>query len=424
LYLNQDAQNVLWEFGFRREGLILTSSSDEGSNAAKSFIICPPGTPTTICDPQDPFKVQLVADLKKGDTITWKVEALKGSDAVNDLAGAGYVFSNKPYAYGETKLWKTGRYEANTEAVGINANKGRYEETWERKPQEAISTAFFSFMPDMSGEIGKHLPTIYRNATCGKQYSQCMKGTNGSDNLNHNPHVAYKITAILNDEPPFTVTVKMDHKDVLRQEYINHLRSAADALGKNVYVPEREEIVAKSGNWVTSDYPYSVFFFSGLLAPMWDGVNDNFVTYRTNAFAGFNNTTFTVPDNTIKVNSAYRNPERNERVGGASGSWHMRSRALDVGFDDLLYPKDDVAVDQRGKVFGPLWRMMTDNNAVPSASMFQLEGRAGPKDVKLRSTGSDGHSKEPSIDEDEDEDEDGIPDEYELSYHLHIQDAT
>ena len=82
-------------------------------------------------------------------------------------------------------------------------------------------------------------------------------------------------------------------------------------------------------------------------------------------------------------------------------------------------PVEDVPVDQRGLTYGPLYRMLRDNNSVPSATMFQLEGRAGPSSVQLKSTG-------PNFEPNplEDSDSDNIPNEYELSYHLHIQDAT
>ena len=54
--------------------------------------------------------------------------------------------------------------------------------------------------------------------------------------------------------------------------------------------------------------------------------------------------------------------------------------------------------------------------------MFQLEGRAGPSAVQLRSTGGGGHPTEPNPLSDSDFD--NIPNEYELTYQLHIQDAT
>jgi len=85
-------------------------------------------------------------------------------------------------------------------------------------------------------------------------------------------------------------------------------------------------------------------------------------------------------------------------------------------------PVEDVPVDQRGLTYGPLYRMLRDNNSVPSATMFQLEGRAGPSAVQLRSTGGGGHPIEPNPLFDLDND--NIPNEYELTYHLHIQDAS
>ena len=273
-----------------------------------------------------------------------------------------------------------------------------------------------------------HLPVTH---TSGNDADISINGTKQTNVLQHNPHVKYKVSAIVTKAEggtpivPEPVIAKMDHKDVLRQEYINHLISSDRALGLGVYVPSRDEMVNKNsltgGDWVTADYPYDVLFFGDLLTPMWDGVKDNFATYRTNAFTGFNNASFTVPSNEIMVTSAYRNPERNERVGGVSASYHMRARALDVGFRDFPYPTEDVPVDQRGLTFGPLYRMMRDDNAVPSATMFQLEGRAGPSSVQLRSTGSNGHPTEPNPFADNDGD--NIPNEYELTYHLHIQDA-
>jgi len=88
----------------------------------------------------------------------------------------------------------------------------------------------------------------------------------------------------------------------------------------------------------------------------------------------------------------------------------MRARALDIGFKDLSYPIEDIPVDQRGLTFGPLYQMMRDDNAVPSATMFPLEGGAGPSSVQLRSTGSNGYRTEP--DPLADDDIDNIPNEY------------
>ena len=415
LYDKNDSENVLWEWAFGIEGIQLNTSADEGSDAVDSFIICYPGAAAKTCDSKaeaNTITAELIGTFQPTDTITWKVEALKSDSASTQ-------------ANGKTKTWKTGRLGAVTVATGINANQGKYSEAWQSQPITAQNAKFFSFMPDMSAV--PHLPVAY---TSGGDDAYSINGTKRTDVFQHNPHVAYKISAIITKGgvvvEPEPVIAKMDHTDALRQEYINHLASAADAAGKGVYVPTRDEFTAKSsltgGDWVTSDYPYDVLFWGDLLAPLWNGVNDNFINYRTNPFIGFNNTSFTVPNNQIKVTSAYRNPERNERVGGKSGSYHMRARALDVGFKDLPYPTTDVPVDQRGLTFGPLYRMMRDTNPVPSASMYQLEGRAGPSSVQLRNTVSSGYPTEP--DPFDDSDGDNIPNEYELSYHLHIQDAT
>ncbi len=58
-----------------------------------------------------------------------------------------------------------------------------------------------------------------------------------------------------------------------------------------------------------------------------------------------------------------------------------------------------------------------DKTIAPTADFFQLEGRSGPGEVYLKSNGAD-----PGQFADDDDDLDNIPDEYELTYHMHIQD--
>jgi hypothetical protein len=117
---------------------------------------------------------------------------------------------------------------------------------------------------------------------------------------------------------------------------------------------------------------------------------------------------------TLEVTSGYRNPERNERVGGASGSRHMMGRALDIAIKGVEGANKEIA-------YYVLWEILKANQPA-SADMVQMED--GPADWTKRY--SYGNSTE-STDTDWEQENvlnqlNGIPDGFLDVEHIHLQD--
>ena len=112
-----------------------------------------------------------------------------------------------------------------------------------------------------------------------------------------------------------------------------------------------------------------------------------------------------VPANALRLTSGYRNPERNERIGGSRGSRHMLGRAIDLAFAGTLGQPSD----ERGLLFGSLWAEVEAGAGVAAAADYwQLEEGTTP--ILKRG--------QPVLDENRD----GIPDIARDAGHLHIQD--
>jgi len=375
----------LWDWAFKVEGINLITSGDDESRDKQSFIICEVVQANSgTCELQDSIKAELVGSLDDDDIITWKVEALKGNMATDDLDSSSND-TNKPYMYGKTKAHKISAYVNSnwSNIAGQGAGLGRYSEPFQTTNLLYKNAKYFSFKPDMRDE--PHLPAIYDSPHCSGQYVYCLQGTNRTDVWRHNPHVAYKVTAIVNGTKEYTAIAKMDHTDALRQEYINHITStinhnAGNAMDspKFVTVPNRNEfkVIPLTGNWVERNksefwnYSYDVLLdvsMQSLLSELTTIIDNNI------------NTQFTTDTGVdvswpslarIEVTSGYRNPERNERVGGATGSRHMMGRALDIAVTGVEDEDLEIA-------YYVIWEILKANPPA-SADLVQLED--GPAD--------------------------------------------
>jgi len=148
---------------------------------------------------------------------------------------------------------------------------------------------------------------------------------------------------------------------------------------------------------------------------------------------------------TVRVTSAYRNPERNERVSGARASKHMLGRALDIS----VYNIKGYGTQDRGAAFYKVWQVMHGANpgdagynnisipnvptiaqaspTVPWADRWALE-TGGAKDI-LTSNDSWVKTKYDKVKKKNvptnyeiDFNKTGVLDGYEFAGHLHIQD--
>jgi hypothetical protein len=429
LYLNEDSQNVLWDWAFSVDGINLITSSDEGSRDKNSFIMCEVAQANSnTCELQNSIKAQLVASLDDDDLIVWKVEALKGNMVSDDLDSSSNA-TNKPYMYGKTKSHKISTYSDSNwgNIAGKDANLGKYNEPFQTSNLIFNNAKYFSFEPDMSDE--DHLPAIYDSPHCAGQYVYCLQGTNKIDVWRHNPHVAYKITAIVNGNKEYTAIAKMDHIDVLRQEYVNHITSTIGHSGgnsmntpKSVVVPAREtfKLIPSTGSWVERNksdfwnYSYDVLVdvsMQTLLSELTTIVDNNINT----EFTTDTGEEVSWPSSaTLVVTSGYRNPERNERVGGATGSRHMLGRALDIAVKGVNGANKEIA-------YYVLWEILQANRPA-SADLVQMED--GPADwIKKYNYGNSSESTDTDwVDDNDQFINNGIQDGFLLIEHVHLQD--
>lgn len=364
LYSNNDAANILWEWAFSTEGLVINSSSDVGSRAKNSFILCDTAAQNRgICTQQQAITAELVLDITPTDTVVWKVEALEGNLDTDDLDSSSNA-SNKPFAYGKTKDWKIGRYVPNATAP-TQSGTGRYQAPWISQSRPFTDAKFFSFMPDMSDE--PHTPASY---TSGGDAPNSISGTRQTDIWRHNPHVAYKITAIVNGQRTYEATVKMDHQDVIRQEYINHIASVSNNISDIITLPDRDEVKDKAtlgsvltGDWGQSYYDY---VFDKHLVLLASRTQTAFQLQAAHTFNVPNAGQDSLPAggtlvSRLRMNSAWRNPERNERITSNTTSRHMVGRAVDLGSSGvLLYGVDTT---NRAKLLWQLWRAIETTSA-------------------------------------------------------------
>jgi hypothetical protein len=429
LYLNEDSQNVLWDWAFSVDGINLITSSDEGSRDKNSFIMCEVAQANSnTCELQNSIKAQLVASLDDDDLIVWKVEALKGNMVTDDLDSSSNA-TNKPYMYGKTKSHKISTYSDSNwgNIAGKDANLGKYNEPFQTSNLIFNNAKYFSFEPDMSDE--DHLPAVH--------HAGVKPGTEMTNIWRRNPHVAYKITAIINGTKEYTVTAKMDHKDVIRQEFINHITSVNSNISDIIITPERDELKSKAdlgstlrGDWGQAYYDY-VF-------------DKHLVLLSTKAKVALNSEpehTFTVTGTTttdtlsagsvlsdkLRMNSAWRNPERNERITDNATSRHMVGRAVDLGASGV--PFYGAGTPNRSKLLWQLWRAIDSTSSTDNGVEMRWMLEHGPsKTFYLQSGVVPSWSKVTQIFDNTDtrgaketDAADGIPDIFNKSSHIHLE---
>ncbi|MDF3012887.1 MAG: hypothetical protein K0Q78_1091 [Cellvibrio sp.] len=430
LYLNNDAGNLLWEFAFG-SGLKVISSNDEGSREAKSFV---------MRAAEDPIKVEWLPALEVGDRVQWKIEALKGNSATDDLDTLTND-TNKKYMYGQIKDKK---FQEDTVS---GTGTGKYEDAWTSNAvtvtAELEKYKQISFKPDMS---------IEAHPAWGS--GGAYKGTNKKDTWRRNPLVGYKVTFMLNGESKATATIKMDEIDGLRQEYLDLKRmtpTAGDHVNGIDLPPERSvfkllaEMPSPVNVWAdVSDpataYPYKIILDDGM-SSIYNQLTTAFETFKQNDYEGVGTETVqqvvngqvveveqpimvSIPTEiTIRVSSGYRNPERQERQGGttpASRSAHMSGKALDIALDGAT----GTATERRrknAKAYYGMWVMVRNGN-VADANWYQLEYGTASKIVQAQEGGAPVFGAKDGVIYDFvlDSNIDGVPDAVEDTEHFHL----
>jgi len=338
LYQNGDDPNVLWEYALH--GLLIVSSDNAESNAEKSFIIT---TKENILQsdgekldyPQDPFLVQLFNPIDAGDTYRWEIE----------------VSDNDKY----------GTFEFKDPVPPNPITDGKWDSGLLTDPQYRK----LKFKPVEL--VPRHDPA---------SYTKYVGGTREIDIQQKNPQYTYdiKVTVISQSygQRVYTGTIQMDQKDMIRQEFINHLNQVSD-ITDIVRVPTRGELIEPdslqsvlTGDWSDADYQYLYERHMSLLATL---VRDAFRGQPDRNYPTPNDGTGSLPSGeeqfqSLRLNSGWRNPERNEIVGGATTSRHMVGRAVDIGCENVLM----VDTTERAMLMWTLW------NAAETLPFSQADG--------------------------------------------------
>ncbi len=119
------------------------------------------------------------------------------------------------------------------------------------------------------------------------------------------------------------IDIDQDEKDQVRQEYVDH----------GITVPSRDVFTKGDGEYNTGDYTGKNGYY----------IEDNLSQRETDWAAECQKILRNMPGKAqeiitkddLHVTSAYRNPERNQRVGGSKTSRHQYGDALDVGYVDV-----------------------------------------------------------------------------------------
>lgn len=115
------------------------------------------------------------------------------------------------------------------------------------------------------------------------------------------------------------IDIDQDEMDQVRQEYVDH----------GITVPSRDDFTEGKGEYNKGDYNYYISLNLSQREIDWAAQCEIILRRET----GDKTKTITVDD--LHVTSAYRNPERNQRVGGSHTSRHQYGDALDVLYVDL-----------------------------------------------------------------------------------------
>jgi len=218
---------------------------------------------------------------------------------------------------------------------------------------------------------------------------------------------------------------------MIRQEYITHL-SQVSGITDIVRVPIRDELIESSslqgvltGVWSDAPYQYLYERHMSLLAAF---VRDSFNNQQARTYTAPSGTE-TVPSgadqfNSLRLNSGWRNPERNEIVGGVSTSRHMVGRAMDIGAEDVLGYEDGTT--SRAKLMWTLWNAAEGLPASQDGLKFRWLLERGT--LGLVETGTTTKTNVPDtpplIDERGagiNDPADGIPDVFNDATHLHAE---
>jgi len=341
---------------------VITSANPE-SNAVKSFVIIKEGdilkegikhaTENKIIGQQTPFVIEYNKTLKKNLSVQWHIKV------TNKKYGTITLLSNFK---GKGRLFNSGYYWESE--VLDKSVKDRHRLVFRPKPFN-------------------HQPRVYKKGRGPKgKRSKYGGGTRRINEKKYNPKFAYDITLkIIRDKRAiFThnTHLEMDHKDMIRQEYINHYnrRRYKENDRGNIPVPRRNEISdippkpeGLKGNPLTESR-YRLIINDGMLE-LASSINKYYArrVKKINKKGGLldlNKKRRKVPDNKLWLSSGWRNPERNEWYSNYVNGNHQRGGAVDIV---IMAPANSV---ESSIGYWVLWDALTKNRKRIKGS-WQLE---------------------------------------------------
>lgn len=376
--------------------LSVISSADPDSNKAHSFIYIKNGlnipqgikksTAPSFLTLQIPFVLDLPVALKQDEKIQWTIKT--SSDYVGNInILSKFNFKNIKKTKGT--IWFSGFIKDGVE--------DRHRLVFRPNP-------------------GKHQAPIYKKGKGGNGKRRRYGG--GTKKINDklfNPRLSYQIKAVVRaldgKKQQYTAHLKMDNKDMVRQEYILHYginRYGRGGYG-NLPVPLRQELSVIPempdhllGN-ALSESRYGLMIDDGLTE-----LANNLVRLYENAkkqyhkspemFLDLNNKPLSVPGSELWLSGGWRNPERNEWFSNALNGIHQRGGAVDIVANE---PHND---KRSAIVYWFLWKVL--NKQKKLSAFWQLETNGRPMTTREF--------------KDDIEPKNGIPDAFDKADHMHI----
>lgn len=386
---------MLFAFQSTAQQLKITTSADIESNTAHSFIIVPAGklipqgiknhAPADLLAMQIPFIAELESAIDNNAMLQWQITI--------------------PSKYhGDIKLLSK---------FSGHVSRERNKIVWRSQPLNADISNRNRLI--FSPVAPAHQTVIYRKGigSNGQRHVH-GGGTRLLDDTAFNPRLTYEIQVdVLRNaqvSESYNVSIRMDDRDLIRQEYINHYGITRYGYGNagNLPVPRRDELTnipKKPANIIGNPLTESAY---GLLVN--DGMLDlvqhvaniyeaQQAYYRNHALLDLHHKTLPVPQSKLWLSGGWRNPERNEWFSNAANGIHQRGGAVDIIANE---PPGDI---KNAIVYWILWKGLEQHKNNFSA-YWQLETNGRP----MR-TNEFIEDIEPV---------NGIPDAFDKADHLHV----
>ena len=375
--------------------LSVISSANPESNAIQSFVIIEDGqllregikhsSQAQIIGQQTPFVIEYTGPLQKNQRLQWQIKTASRQ-------------------YGTIQLL------SNFMGKGRMLNSGYHWQS-ERLDSDIDYRQRLVFRP----RPFKHQPAIYKKGrgANGKR-RKYGGGTLNIDDKKYNPQLAYDVRLDIIDGDKRIAShqaqLKMDYKDMIRQEYINHYNIRRYGRGENgnIPIPRRDEISEipnkpreLAGNPLTESR-YGLIIDDGLLE-LAKQINQTYQNKlrqlkKQGGLNDLQHKPLEIADNKLWLSSGWRNPERNEWYSNAVNGIHQRGGAIDL---IIMAPSNS-----RESAIGYwiLWQALQQNPPGEKA-FWQLETHGRP--MTTREFKQD---IEPA---------NGIPDAFDKADHLH-----